>query len=501
MKRFSSAGLALLAAAHLFAQAPAIAPGGIVRQANRIPTTFEAGRLAPGVQIRIPGIRFEESDTRIVLEKDSWHATITPDTFTPTLLTATLPAGLPSGDVSIAVETSQGRSRAEIVPAAASSPAIVTLNGEGWGPAHDTTVRRGQKIRIRVDGLHEPRPKVFIGGVQARRVSVRGQEVAFIIPRNAPVGCWTPFWIESATGGISNFATLPVAAGKGECEQQRGWVSQQVSEGSRNAVLILSRVSGMAEIVAGRPQEFGFDSGAAFVYQAAKGNPVLLQLLPAAGTCTNYAGTFVFDPRPFFSLQGFMGPISQTLSPGSPVRVGNGIREAELDLDEGLRGFYTKILGGVVPVIWGPRTPLFFDPGTYKVATGGFQATVPVPPRFTWQNAAQLSEIDRKAGYEFTWNGLDADRQMAIVAFSVDQNTSAMGTVVCLAPPGAARFKIPPAAMSNFPATQPASPLPLRLVMLLSMPLQSSKPAEPVKDFDSVRAMFIEVQARTVKFR
>ena len=489
----------LICSGGALAQAPAITPRGIVNAASLMPASLSGGKLAPGARIIIRGLRLTApgSPTTVHLKTGDWTASITPVRESDVRIEADLPADLPSGEVQISVETSQGTSRAQTVASAHSSPGIFTLNDEGWGPVIREAVHRGQEVTIRVNGMNDANPKVKVGGVAARVKRVHGQDLTFAVPSRAPDGCWTPLWIESADGSASNFATLRIADRDGICHQPDGWPLNPVAAGQRAAIVIGARIQGSLEVRKGQPQEFTFDSAAAFLQRAGAGQTSPFQILPPAGTCTAYTGTFSLLTA---SVDPTASSAASLIDLGPALTIGDGRHSVNI-LSKG-NGLYSAALGGTIPVMWAPGTPLFFAPGNYAVRSGDARFDVPltVPSVFNWVNRGDVKEIDRSSGVFVRWAGVGADRQMLIAAFSVHPDTSAMGTTLCVAPPGATGMQIPPDALKNLPPTDRPTPVPIRGLILASIP-RSSEAAKTSKEFDVVRSAFIGFQGQTVTFR
>jgi uncharacterized protein (TIGR03437 family) len=510
-------------AAAALAQPPAIAPGGIVNSASWIPSSLPGGRLAPGARVTIPGIRFEDRDspTSVRLEHGDWRASVKPAVLMDRSLEIVLPADTPAGGLAISVVTSRGSSRPEKVEVVASNPGIFTLNGEGWGPALRDPVRRGQRVSLRVSGLNEAHPKVFVGGLEAPSIEVHQQELSFVVPNGAPSGCWTPVWIQSSDGLIGNFATLAIEGPDGHCEQSEGWFARPSPPGRRTGLLVLERIAASVEAIPGQPRPFAFDSASAFFFRSSS-KLIPLQLLPPPSSCTAYNGTFTLSYLEWFNLQRVIGPVEKMLDAGPTLAIrGPAGRTGALepsapqssaqDTPRG-EGFYAGMFGGQLPT-WlagaataPERVPLFFEPGQYRLqATGSkeigpFDVALDVPSGFEWTNQAGVKEIDRSAGVEFTWRNLAADRQMAILAFNVDTDTAALGAAICLAPPKATSMTLPAYALANFPATRPTAGLPFRLVLLVSIPVKPPEFPAP-SGLDELRALMIEVQGRNVVFK
>jgi len=495
-------GAAFIFSVAALAQAPAIAPLGIVNAASQMPASLPGGKLSPGARIVIPGLRLISpgSPTVIHLKSGSWNASVPPVKATDVRIEADLPADLPAGEIEISVETSQGVSRAETVASAHSSPGIFTLNGEGWGPLSGDAVRHRQKFTIRADGLNDAHPKVFVGGVAARLAAVHGQDLTVVVPPRAPEGCWTPVWIESAPGLLSNFGTLRIAGRDGRCKQTEGWPLRPVAAGQKGGIAIAARIQGSLEIRRGQPDEFTLDSAAGFFFRAGDGAPTPFQALPPAGTCTSYTGKFSLITDLLFRAQRFIGEFSEPLDIGPWLTVGGGAREVKLPSKKD-EGQYSGALGGTAPVIWGPGTPLFLEPGEIRIRSEEAKLDVPVAvsPAFDWVNRKDVKEIDRASGVLLQWTGVGADRQVVMAAFNVHPDTLAMGTSLCVALPGATQMEMPPYALANMPATDRITGVPIRGVILATIPRFAAGVRSAA--FDDVRGAFLDIRGQTVTFR
>lgn len=509
MSRLSTSWLVILIFFRIAcAQAPAIAPGGIVNSASLIPSSLPGGKLAPGAKIVIPGVRFLDpgSPTMVRFAQGEWSVSVKPLSAAAKQIEVVMPGDTPAGEVGISVVNGQGSSRPEKVQVAASSPGIITLNGQGWGPAVRDPVHSGAEVTLHLNGLNDPRPKVFVGGVPAPVLKVQGEELTFAVPPAAPAGCWTPVWIQSPAGEVSNFATVSIQNEKGICQEPEGWFTHALRAGTRNGIVVFERVSGTIEAVPGRFQSFAFDSGSGFFYRASA-NTLPVQIMPPDDSCTAYTGIFSLQIAEWFNLHRFVGSFEKLLDNGPSLTVEDGdSHRAQLDAPSDVRGFYAGLFGGTLPMVWTPGTPLFLHPGAYRIQSSGLgeigklDMMLDVPPPFEWVNQSDVNMIERSAGFDLEWKNLAPDRQMIAVAFNIDQQTAAMGTAVCVAPPKATRIKVPPYALANFPATQPGGALPFRFIMLASLPVSSGK--QPIPDgLDEARAVFLEVQGKTARFR
>ena len=543
-QKFSAAASFLfLFAEILSAQPPAITPGEVLNAASSMPPVLPAGKLAPGMKIVLSGIRFVDpkSETTVNFTKGDWRASVRPSMLADRKLEVTLPKDTPLGNVGIAVMNAEGSSRVEQVPVAESVPGIATLNGEGWGPASNATYRPGQSVTLPVNGLNETKPQVFVAGVAAPGVKLRGEELTFDLPRSAPTGCWTPVWIQSKTGELSNFVTIstsekpggttepgasgnagpldrlggragPVPASENgrDCKQAPGWLGRRAALGTRTGLAVAEKIRGEME-QAGKIQTFDFDSGAAFFFRAATGAPTVLQLLPPESSCLTYANAFSLTGLSLLRVQQAIGPSDVFYDAGARLVIRSdgskgGNQESYLDAAQGSQGYYTGLFGGVLPLPQPNNKPLFLFPGMYRIhAEGGkdlgsFDLPLKVSPPFEWPESATLDEVDRKAGVALEWSGLASDRQMVALAFNADLQKSTLGSTICLAPRGATHFTIPPSAFANFLPTSGIGTLPLHFVVLISIPSELPEQAVP-KGLDEARSIYLEIQAKSVRFR
>ena len=472
-----------------------------------MPASLPGGKLAPGATITIAGLRFVDpkSDTVVEFRQGDWRKSSRPISIRSAELEVQFPADTPVGQVEIKVSNAQGSSRAHIVEVVPSSPGILTLNGEGWGPVSKTPAQPGGNVTIQVNGLNERRPKVVVGGIVSPRVSTRGQEITFQVPVKAPHGCWTPLWIESATGGLSNFATIAIEDRQHACDPIEGWPPRPVSANVREGIIVLARVQGSVEFPRGTPSQFNFNGGTGLFFKTGSGELTPPQILPPAGTCTAYTSPFAFDLGNFLSIQRFFGQYQSPLSVGPSIVIDNGTEQRSLDGGK-VPGPYFGFLGGAAPLMKSSPDPAFLKEGSYVIRSDGSEQIeklnfgLDVPPPFEWLEQSTLATIDRSAGVELHWRDQPSNRQMVFIALSVDQNSAAMGTCVCVAAPDATRMSVPAYAFANFPATQSNETLPFRFVLLGSIS-SARQTLDPPKGLDEMRAVFADIRVKNIVFR
>lgn len=501
--------LVLLIAGAAAAQPPAITPGEVFNAASFLPQSLPGGKLSPGMRIVVKGVRFiaAGSETTVEVSQGSARTVVHPNKVAERQLEMTLPASIQEGEFGLAVINSEGKSRVEPAEAVRSAAGIETTNGRGWGPAADGVFPPGSKALLHVNGLNEPRPRVWVAGVEAKKVRRDGTRVTFEIPRDAPGGCWTPVWIESSSGALSNFATLSISGRKESCTQAPGWFARRTPEGHRQGVVALQRIRGHLE-QGGPDSNFLFDSGAAFFFRSAAGPTPVFQMLPPASSCLAYGDTVSYSNLALTRVEDLMGSSLAPLRAGKLVTIEpkEGMPKAiEPQGGSQWAGFYAGFLGGMMPRQIGATPPPFFTSNPLSVTSDGgedvgpFQAEVVMPPAFHWTGMDQLQEIDRKAGVELGWSNFSKDRQMVVFAASVDIDTSSLGVALCVAPPGAETIRIPPYALANFPATG-RSPLPLRFVLLASIPATDGSQKAPA-GLDELRVLYMDIEGKVVRWR
>jgi hypothetical protein len=441
----------------------------------------------------------------VQLESGNWKATVKPAFLDPQRLEIALPLDTPAGELSIAVENGQGRSRAEKVMVTGSAQSIVSLNGEGWGPVQTGPAAPGGRVTLTLNGKIAGHPKIFIAGVEARSLRIQGHQIIATLPAKVPEGCWVPLWLESETGDLSNFVTVEVRNSKLPCKDLPAWFAPRLPAGTNSAQVLLARISGQMEGAGGNPQDFAFESAAAFFVRTGTAKLQAIQAMPPAGTCATYTATFSLDTAGA-AVQSVIGSFEKLLDAGSSIAIRSpDARESKI-APAPTPGIYAGLLGGLPPMTRGKGLAPFLTPGLYTIDGAGaadipkFSLPIPVPPSFEWLNREEIAEVDRKTGAELRWRDAAPNRQMVAILFSVDQDTSASGTAICVAPPGAPSLRIPPYALANFPATQPTrSIIPFRFLILISIP--ASPPAAKIPGVQNARGSFLEIQARSVRFR
>jgi uncharacterized protein (TIGR03437 family) len=400
---------------------------------------------------------------------------------------AIMPSDAPLGEVAVFVTFvgSGGQSffpaMVRVVPA---SFGIFTINGSGSGPAvvqnfvsqqsqplNSTrqSARPGQVVTVWGTGLGainapdtEAPPvgdlaevQVLVGN-QPAALLYRGRspccagvdQIVFVVPDNAPLGCYVPLTVRTAGGVTSNTATMSIAAAGGACDDPANpFTGQAAAAGSRLGRVVLARNalqvggSGQSLVTDGAVGAFESVSNAEWFFVPAVS-------MPALGTCASFfsrgATPALANPAPLQPLDAGVELI---------VRGPNGPRS----IPRTNPGFYASQLATT------QQPPLYLDPGTYTVASsagspvGPFEAALDLPPPITWTNQGQISRIDRSQGIFLTWSGGDSSRQFVrILGISESSPTPAnnvSGAFVCSVPLELGSFTVPPSVLANLPAS------------------------------------------------
>jgi hypothetical protein len=140
------------------------------------------------------------------------------------------------------------------------------------------------------------------------------------------------------------------------------------------------------------------------------------------------------------------------------------------------RGSQTRLLERVQPGYYRdsprPGQPLFLDPGLLLLSgpggkqVGSFTANVTIPKEFVWIDREQTKMIDRARGVTVHWIPGSPDELMFLMARNVDQITTAMGVCVCAMKASAGQFTVPPAILTNIPASQDVAGVPYDQLVL-----------------------------------
>jgi hypothetical protein len=225
-------------------------------------------------------------------------------------------------------------------------------------------------------------------------------------------------------------------------------------------------------------------------------------LLPPKGVCTTYTETMQSgDLLTSLSLAGLLA--GRALDAGSRLKIVGPKGQREIGRARQGQAYVGELGGRTIGAA--SSTPLFLEPGSYEIqGTGGkdvgsFRSVVRARPPVVWWNEAQVDTVDRAAGVVLHWTGAAKEDRVAIVAVNHDRLTGAAGICLCLPPPGADTFAIPPMALTNFPASPQAGHALANFLALFT--LAGNEQRFQAKGLDGGAAGWATVSAKAVLFR
>jgi len=490
----------LLASAALWAQPPAIRTGGVVNAASRTPSMLPGGPIARGALFDIAGIRLGTSarTTSVTVSARGASVRVPLRSVSPRLIEGRLPAGAPLGDVLLTVTVKGVPSVPYALKVASAGFGIFSRNQEGWGPGRVDNLasggsrsanglrhsaRPGKVVVLSGTGLGASRPEVWVGFQRATAIAVRrgtgGQadEITLRLPPDSPAGCFVPLQVRQPDAAPSNTVTLSIQAGGEPCEPSP--ILPVAAWSGRTAGLVVISRSVKAP-------DSTTDYGMAVFARREDQDPALSRvlLIPPPGTCTAYTGAMVPGSQPSFSLGD--APLASAhataLDAGPRITVAHGNLLRPLSPILGAPGFYERLLGEQRGGRPGRGGPLFLEPGDLVVAgpggadVGPFAVPVPAPRPFVWENRDSVGTVDRRLGVSLRWQPLPQEGVVLIGLTSVDPSAAAWGACYCAAAGASGTFTIPPAALANLPASQPAPTIPAPSLWLTYVPFQNQQP-------------------------
>jgi len=519
---------------------PAIVPDGIVNAASRLPASLRGGAIAAGARFTIPGVRLgpdtpvlgSEADPPVNLSSvavriaqgdravDAGLLLVS-----ATSIEAWMPPSAPLGEVQLTV-TYQGR---------ASEPYKLTLVAASVGFYTPTTapealpkalrdVERkpdaapGDIVTFFGTGAAGTKLDVVVGGKPADDVSVAAAEcckgveqVAFRVPAGAPLGCFVPVLARTADGRPSNAIPIAIHAPGEPCRDELDWFREGVEQARNAGFLALLRVSVDMHLAPHMSSQFHFDYGIASFGRQESGQREFPPL-PPAGACS------VFTAR--VSLRQIIGQAhasewtsipektrgNKRLDAGDAISLaGPGGRRA-LPLDTHQKDYYDARLGGTRLLSRDEPMPLYLRSGTYIASAPGgadigpFSTKVEVISPVIWKNRDRIDVVDRDAGVSVEWKAARASDAILILAVNASRASGDSAVCLCMAHAADGRFRVPPLALANLPATPDADDLEASYLLLLELPV--TPPARIVaRGLDTAFAAFISVSARTVQYR
>src|SRR5579872_3076061 len=447
---------------------PAIYLHQVVNAASYYPPGLPAGSIAQGSIFSIFGsalgpaqgtsqtsfpLTNSFSGVSIQVTQGSTTVNAIPLYVSASQINALMPSNAPLGWVSVSVAFN-GTSNPSPVYIVHDSPGIFTFTGTGIGPAalqnalnsgglvnngYQVSATPGQTEQLYLTGLgpisapdNQAPPsgnlatpvEVWVGGVSAS-VTYSGRspccsgldQIDFVIPANAPQGCWVPVYVRTSHSTLSNFTSLAISANGGACSDSSNSLSAAVQSGGSLGTVTLMRMAVHEDVGVNAPVDVSddFATYSAFNIPSAPFSFLPFVSAPPAGTCTVYPATGDFlqtgsvPESPPAALDG--GKQLSISGPGGPKSVsmtGSGAP-----------------LGSYLPLYALPNQ-LYLSPGTYTVTTNGgtnvpgFTTSVTVPPALNWTNRDQINSVDRTQPLTITWSGAVSSQPVEILGVGSD---------------------------------------------------------------------------------
>ena len=516
---------------------PAIAPGGVVNAASRLPASLRGGALAPGARFTIPGVRLgpdigvrgSESDPPVKLADvgvriargdrvvDAGLLLVS-----ATRIDAWMPLGAPLGDVQLTV-TYQGR---------ASEPYDLTLvrasvgffSSETAPEALPAAKRKpeaapGDTVTLWGTGRGEPTLDLFVGGKPAEEVRASGadcckgvEQIAFRVPADAPLGCFVPVQARTRDGRPSNVMPMAVHAPGQACRDEVDWFRESVEHATRAGFVALARVSMAIKLAPRVGSQFQFDYGIGSFGRQESGQRQFPPL-PPANTCTVFAARLNLRqimgqaraPAEWTSIPA-KTPGNRRLDAGAAISISGPAGKRALPRDARQHDYYSAMVGGLAPFSREAPKPLYLSHGSYTVSAPGggdidaFSVKLDVPPAVVWKNRNRIDEIERDAGVTLEWKAARGDDAILILAVNADRYSGDSAVCLCMARARDGRFRIPPIALGNLPPTLEDDDLSASYMVVAEIPLDPPARIE-ARGLDAAFAAFVSASGRLVKYK
>jgi uncharacterized protein (TIGR03437 family) len=428
---------------------------------------------APGLQTTVSNVTVSVTAGGTTLQCPLYY-------LSPTQVDAVLPGTTPVGNATITVANNGGVSAAFPIVVVQSGFGILSYNGSmaaaydanyalitatnaanpnqaivlwgsgvGYDPADDDKLFPQKQDNLTGIPMH-----VYVGGIEAA-LTYRGRsqfpgvdQVVLTIPGSAPTGCFVSLAIVSGNI-VSNSVTIPIAASGRTCSDPNSALTPDVIQSLsgkttiKEGFLLVSQATSISasgtsstNSVAGIFQSVTGFAGSAGANQVSIGS--CLVITPSTGSSSTGTATGL-DAGSTISVTGPAGSVSlsQLSFPGVQA------------------GFYAPP-SGTVPATFIPSSGgvFTFDNGSGGKDVQHFNASLTLPPAFTWSNAAQIASVSRAQGVNVTWTGGAAGTYVDIAGGSTATINGKSVTVsfVCLAPVSALQFTVPPPVLLALPA-------------------------------------------------
>jgi uncharacterized protein (TIGR03437 family) len=492
------------ACATVQAQLPAIYPHGVVNAASLLSPGLPAGSIAQGSIFTIFGAHMGPAagasasypipnalgGVSITATQGAAVVNVLPLYVSQGQINALLPSNAPLGAVSLRVTYNNAKSNPSPIFVVHDSPGVITFTGSGSGAAalqnvagdgsltlnsNANSATPGQTEQVYLTGLgpiaapdNQPPPvsvpltpvEVWVGGVPAT-VTYSGRspccsgldQIDFVVPSNAPLGCWVPLQVRTSKATVSNGGSMAIAANGGACSEPDNPLTSAIVQGGSVGELWLTRTAVHQDVGVTNPIDI---TGDTLQYLARKqpGGPFVsppLLAAPPPGTCQVYAGT-----GDYWSTGKLADSTAFTpLDPGTQFQVKGQGGSQSVNLAGG-----GAALGSQLPV-WSLANTLYLSPGDFTVSGGGgadvaaVNISLSMGAPLTWTNRNQTTTVNRGAPLTLNWSGGPGGQQVTILGENSDLRTNSSALFYCVAPAGVTSFTVPPQVLAFIPPTRP----------------------------------------------
>ncbi len=542
-------------AACAIAQPPLVYNRAVLNGASFMPPGIPGGAVAQGSLFSIFGTNIGPAQglraTSYPLDTTLGGVSITVSQGTNTVnvipyyvsagqINAIMPSSAPVGTVSLRVTTGGGKSNAVPVLVTSSAFGIFSANSGGSGPgilqnfvavdsqpvnAPNVAAKPGQTIILwgtglgpiaggdnvapPVGNLAGVKAEVFVGG-QAAVVAYSGRapgfagtdQINFIVPQNAPSGCWVPVYVRTNGTNVSNFVTMAIQPDGGTCSDPMNPLAKALVAGDKTGAVAIIRETTHEDVgvtsATDVATDFTIGGFSSFARTPFAFHPALS--LPPAGSCTEYIGKADLMNGSFVGFA--TPPAGAALNAGSPS-VLTGPASAV---------HYSPFFGSYQGALIGSSAAgvtsgaLTLTPGTYSLTGGGgsdvgsFTASLNVPQPITWTNRNQITTVSRSQPLTISWSGAGTNDVIGVVGIGTDLPSNSAAAFACLAQPGASSLTVPADVLFNLPPTQQTVLNSADVLYLVSVP-QSAIAALNATGLDTGVALFAYVNGKTVIFQ
>jgi len=491
--------------AALQAQLPAIYPHGVVNSASLLAPGLPAGSIAQGSIFSIFGTNlgpatgvqasaFPLGNTlagvSITATQGTTVVNVLPVYVQQGQINALMPSNAPLGSVSLRVTYNISRSNPSPVNVVHDSPGVFTFTGSGGGAAalqnvasdgsltlnsNQNSASPGQTMQMYLTGLgpitapdnQAPPPnapntpvEVWVGGIAAS-ISYSGRspccsgldQIDFVVPSNAPSGCWVPIQIRTSKVNLGNGVSMAIAPKGGACSDPENPFTSAIVQGGAIGEMWLTRTAIHQDVGVNAPVDIVGDT---LDYLARKqpGGPFVsppFLAAPPPGTCQVYTGAGDYwSTAQLIDSTGF----TQLDAGGQFTVAGAGGSQTLALIND------TYPLGSELP-FWSVPNSLFLVPGTYTVSgqggkdVGAVNASIAVSNTLNWTNRNQTTTVARTQPLTLTWSGGPSGQTIEILGENSDLPTNSSGLFYCVAPAGSTSFSVPPQVLAFLPSSRP----------------------------------------------